>query len=74
MKLLSIKQVAETLGFSRWTVAEMLERGSLPGIVLKSGKRKKVWRVSEQALQKWIEVKQAETRKSIQGDRKLQAV
>jgi len=74
MKLLSIKQVAETLGFSRWTVAEMLERGSLPGIVLKSGKRKKVWRVSEQALQKWIEAKEAETRKSIQGDRKLQAV
>ena len=74
MKLLSVDQVADVLGISRWTVSEMLQRGSLPGIVLKSGKRKKMWRVSEQALQKWIEDKEAETKKSVGANRKLQAV
>ena len=74
MKLLSVDQVADVLGISRWTVAEMLQSGSLPGIVLKSGRRKKMWRVSEQALQKWIDQKEAETKKSVGGDRKLQAV
>ena len=76
MRLLSIEQVSEVLGLSRWTIAALLERDSLPGIVVKSGKRKKIWRVSEQALQKWIEAKEAETKKSIQSrsNRKLQAV
>jgi excisionase family DNA binding protein len=76
MKLLSIKQTAAVLSLSRWTVSAMLETGALPGIVLKNGKRKKIWRVSEQALQKWVEAKEAETKKSIHSssDRKLQAV
>ena len=75
VKLLSIKQVAEVLGISRWTVAEMLQHGALPGIVLKSGKRKKMWKVSEQALEKWVATREAETKKSIQDNgRKLRVV
>jgi excisionase family DNA binding protein len=61
MKLLSIKEVAEILGLSRWTITEMLEQGSLPGIVLKTGQRKKIWRISEQALERWITAKEKET-------------
>jgi excisionase family DNA binding protein len=76
MKLLTINQAAEILELSRWTVSEMIETGSLPAIVLKTGKRKKIWRISEQALQKWIETREQETRKMVQGNghRKLQAV
>ena len=67
MKLLSIKEVSSALSLSRWTVAQMLESGALPGFVLRSGKRKTIWRVSEQALNRWIERKENETRKRIGG-------
>jgi len=77
MKLLTINQAAEILILSRWTISAMIESGSLPGIIVKTGKRKKIWRISEQALQKWIETREQETRKMVQGsnaNRKLQAV
>jgi excisionase family DNA binding protein len=74
MKLLDIKETGERLGLSRWTIAEMLESGALPGIILKSGRRKKIWRIREDILEKWIEARELETRKMISGERKLQAV
>jgi len=43
----------------------MLENGQLPGIVLRAGRRKKIWRVSEAALTKWIEKREMETKKRI---------
>ena len=72
-KLLDIKETGARLGLSRWTVADMLESGALPGIILKSGRRKKVWRIREEALQAWITAKEQETKKMISGERKLQA-
>jgi excisionase family DNA binding protein len=74
MKLLDINQTAEQLGLSRWTITSMLESGALPGVILKYGKRKKVWRIREDALQKWIEQREADTKKQIQGERRLQVV
>jgi excisionase family DNA binding protein len=76
MKLLTINQAAEILVLSRWTVSEMIESGSLPAFIVKTGKRKKIWRIREQALQKWIDTREQETRKMVQGssERKLQAV
>lgn len=72
--MLTIAEAGERLGLSRWTVSSMLESGQLPGLVLKSGKRKRVWRIREEALQAWITAKEVETRKSIQGERRELAV
>ena len=75
-KLLTINEGSAMLKVSRWTFTTMLETGQLPGVILRSGRRKKVWRISEQALQKWIETREQETKKLVQGSngRKLQAV
>jgi len=74
MPMLTINEGAGVLKLSRWTVAAMLESGQLPGVIIRSGRRKKVWRISEQALQKWIETREQETKKLIQGERALKAV
>jgi excisionase family DNA binding protein len=77
VKLLTINQAAEVLILSRWTVSEMIENGSLPAIIVKKGRRKTIWRISEQALQKWLETREQETKKLIQGsngERALKAV
>jgi len=74
VKLLDVKQTAQTLGLSRWTVTSMFEQGSLPGFVLKSGRRKKIWRIREDALQRWIETRERETKTQIAGERRLQAL
>jgi excisionase family DNA binding protein len=73
---LSIDEAAAMIGLSRWTVCKMLEEGALPGFVLRTGKRKKIWRIREDVLQKWIEQREQETKKLIHasGDRRLQAV
>ena len=44
-------------------------RGALPAILLKAGKKKKIWRIREELLQRWIEQREAETKKMIQGDK-----
>jgi hypothetical protein len=83
MKLLSIDETGEILGLSRWTVSAMLETGQLPGIVFesgrkkrptKTGRKKRIWRISELALQKWIEAREQETKKVTIGSRRLQAI
>jgi excisionase family DNA binding protein len=64
----ALKTIAETaafLGLSRWTVVSMLENGMLPGIVLRTGRRKKIWRISEPALTKWLQAKEIETKRRI---------
>jgi excisionase family DNA binding protein len=58
MKLLSIEAVAEVFGLSRQTVTRMVIEGSLPAICLRSGKRKKIWRIREEVLQRWLEQKE----------------
>jgi excisionase family DNA binding protein len=53
VKLLSVKETAEALGVSRQTAMRMIAEG-LPAICLRSGRRKKVWRVREAALEGWL--------------------
>jgi excisionase family DNA binding protein len=74
--MLTIKEGAAMLKVSRWTFTAMLESGQLPGVILRTGRRKRVWRIREDALQKWIEQREQETKKLIHasGDRRLQAV
>jgi excisionase family DNA binding protein len=72
---LSIDQVAALIGLSRWTVSTMLEEGTLPGFVLRTGRRKKIWRVRKDVLQKWIEAREAATRQEISSRaHKLKAI
>jgi excisionase family DNA binding protein len=54
MNLLTIKQVAEYLQLSRWTVMDMINDGKIPAICLRSGKRKKLWRVRPEHLERWV--------------------
>lgn len=65
MKLLRPQAVAEILDVSRSSVIRMIASGDLPAVCLRAGKRKKVWRVREEQLQRWI------TTKERQGARQL---
>jgi excisionase family DNA binding protein len=53
MQLLTLWQVGECLGLSRSTVARMVARKKLPGVVRIGG----AVRVDKRALDKWIEEK-----------------
>src|ERR687895_1619379 len=54
MKLLTPEQTAEVLAVSRSTAMRMIAEGVIPSICLRSGRRKKVWRVREEILEKWL--------------------
>jgi excisionase family DNA binding protein len=69
MKLLTIVEVAEALGVSRATVGRMISDSSLPAICLRSGKRKRVLRVREEVLTKWLMALERETAKEYAGSR-----
>ena len=64
MKLLTPETVAESLSVSRSTVLRMISDGSLPAVCLRSGKRKKVWRVRPEQLERWLTGKEREGQKS----------
>jgi excisionase family DNA binding protein len=66
MKLLTPEIVAKTLAVSRSTVLRMIADGALPAVCLRSGKRKKVWRVRDEVLQKWIVSKERQGVKGAQ--------
>ena len=53
-KLLTLAQTAEALQTSRQTVMRMVSEGALPAIVLRSGRRKKVIRIDEADLERWV--------------------
>ncbi len=67
MKLLTPKNVAESLNVSRSTVLRMISDGSLPAVCLRSGKRKKVWRVRPEILERWLISKEREEQKRARG-------
>ena len=52
--LLNPAQVGELLGISRSSVLRMIDDGQLPAICLRSGRRKKVWRIRREVLEKWV--------------------
>jgi excisionase family DNA binding protein len=61
-KLLCVAETAEALGVSRQTVNRLIIEGSLPAICLRSGRRKKTWRIRAELLDKWILQKERDTR------------
>ena len=62
MKLLNIEEVAEDLGVSRQTVARIIAEGSLPAICLRTGRRKKVWRIRPEVLERWLKERETSPR------------
>jgi excisionase family DNA binding protein len=54
MKLLTPEHVAESLSVSRSTVLRIIRDGSLPAICLRAGRRKKIFRISADALERWV--------------------
>ena len=72
MKLLSIEETAQALGVSRATVGRMIQDGSLPGICLRAGRRKKVWRVRPESLDRWLIALERENTRDIAGSRGAQ--
>lgn len=70
MNLLTPEKVAEVLSISRSSVRRMIVEGQVPAILLRSGKRKKVWRIREETLDQWL--RQRETKG--EGNKKLRQV
>ena len=70
MKLLTPEEVAEGLSVSRSTVLRMIADNSLPAICLRSGPRKKVWRIRQEQLDRWIVAKE---RQGLKGQREAHA-
>lgn len=54
MKLLRAEEVAVILDVSRSTARRMMIDGTLPAIPLRSGKRKKIYRVRESELERYV--------------------
>ncbi|MDP2651989.1 MAG: helix-turn-helix domain-containing protein [bacterium] len=69
MKLLTIKQAAEQLQVSGQTIGRMIAEGTLPAILLRSGKRKRVWRVREEVLERWLLQREKQAGRDIAGSR-----
>jgi excisionase family DNA binding protein len=61
MKLLTPEAVAEILAISRSTVLRMIADGSLPAVCWRAGRKKKVWRIRQEHLEKWVSNKEKET-------------
>lgn len=55
--LLTPGEAAEELGLSRSSILRMIAADQLPAVCLRAGKRKKVWRVDEKKLGRWIQTK-----------------
>lgn len=64
MKLLMPENVAEALAVSRSTVLRMVADGSLPAVCLRRGKRKAVYRIREEVLERWVLSKERQGQKS----------
>jgi len=60
MKLLTPESAADALAISRSTVRRMIADGALPAICLRSGRRKKVRRIRQEVLEKWVLTKEKE--------------
>jgi len=67
MKLLTPENVAEELSVSRSTVLRLIADGSLPAICLRAGRRKKIYRVRPEALERWITARERQAGKGKRG-------
>ncbi len=59
--LLKPGDVAERLSLKPCTVLRMIQCGELPAICVRQGRRKKTFRIYEQALEKWLKSKTVTT-------------
>jgi len=60
LKLLTPKQVGKELAVSRSTVLRLVADGTLPAVCLRRGKRKAVYRIRQEQLDKWIIARERE--------------
>jgi excisionase family DNA binding protein len=58
MKLLTPEAVSEQLSVSRSTVLRMIADKVIPAVCLRRGKRKAVYRIRQEVLDKWIIAKE----------------
>ena len=63
MKLLTPEEVSEQLAVSRSTVMRLIDGGSLPAVCLHRGKRKAMYRIRPEQLEKWILSREKATHK-----------
>ena len=71
---LSVDEAAAILGISRWTAVPLFEAGTLPAFVLKSGQRKRIWRIRKGALMRWIQHREMEAKRSARTARPVFSV
>ena len=64
-QLLTVGQVAFKLQLHESTIIIMITAGAISALFVRSGKRKKTFRVCEEALEKWIVSQEREARRSI---------
>lgn len=67
MKLLTPEDIAQQLSVSRSTVLRMIQDGALPAVCLRRGPRKAVYRVRQEALERWILSRERGAKKSERG-------
>jgi excisionase family DNA binding protein len=67
MRFLTPEIVAQSLAVSRSTVLRMIGDGSLPAVCLRRGKRKNVYRIREEQLERWV---MARERQGVKTERK----
>jgi len=67
MKLLTVEEVAKDhLSVSRSTVMRLIDSGSLPAVCLHRGKKKAIYRIRPEQLEKWILSREKATHKQTQ--------
>ena len=59
-QLLTVGQVAFRLQLHESTVIKLITTGSISALCVRTGKRKKTFRVREEALERWIAAKERE--------------
>ena len=59
-QLLTVGQVAFKLQLHESTIIKLITGGSIPALCVRGGKRKKTFRVREEALERWIAAKERE--------------
>ena len=64
-QLWTVPQIAHRLQLSQSTIIRMIAAGAISALCVRSGKRKKTFRVREEALEKWIVSQEREARRSI---------
>jgi excisionase family DNA binding protein len=65
VKLLRPEEVANVLGVSRSSARRLMVENSIPTVTIRSGQRKKILRVEEESLERWIRAREREGRKSV---------